>query len=115
MKVHQTKVYGQMEHLVQSHTKRLFLGWVSSTSQPEGKSRNLGNTLFVGICTRPTYNDPNVYYIPLLQGVGYSALTMVFLENVYYIIIVAWTLYYIINTFFSLGSGLPWSDCERGG
>ena len=40
---------------------------------------------------------------------------MVFLENVYYIIIVAWTLYYIMNTFFSLGSGLPWSDCEKGG
>ena len=115
MKVHQTKVYGQMEYLVQSHTKRLFLGWVSSTSQPEGKSRNLGNTLFVGICTRPTYNDPSVYYNPLLQVVGYSALTMVFLENVYYIIIVAWTLYYIMNTFFSLGSGLPWSDCEKGG
>ena len=40
---------------------------------------------------------------------------MVFLENVYYIIIVAWTLFYIMNTFFSLGSGLPWSDCEKGG
>ena len=40
---------------------------------------------------------------------------MVFLENIYYIIIVAWTLYYIMNTFFTLGSGLPWSDCEKGG
>ena len=54
-------------------------------------------------------------FCPILKGVGYSALTMVFLENVYYIIIVAWTLYYIMNTFFSLGSGLPWSDCEKGG
>ena len=55
------------------------------------------------------------YSVPFLKGVGYSALTMVFLENVYYIIIVAWTLYYIMNTFFTLGSGLPWSDCEKGG
>lgn len=39
---------------------------------------------------------------------------MVFLENVYYIIIVAWTLFYILNTVYNLGSGLPWSDCEKG-
>jgi solute carrier family 6 GABA transporter-like protein 1 len=51
---------------------------------------------------------------PILKGVGYSALMMVFLENVYYIIIVAWTLFYILNTVYNLGSGLPWSDCEKG-
>ena len=51
---------------------------------------------------------------PILKGVGYSAIVMVFLENVYYIIIVAWTMFYIFNTFYSLGSGLPWSSCERG-
>ena len=51
---------------------------------------------------------------PILKGVGYSAITMVFLENVYYIIIVAWTLFYILNTFYTLGSGLPWSTCEKG-
>ncbi len=53
---------------------------------------------------------------PIFKGVGYAALMMVFLENVYYIIIVAWTLFYIFNTFFSLGSegGLPWSSCENG-
>ena len=39
---------------------------------------------------------------------------MVFLENVYYIIIVAWTLFYIFNTIFSLGNGLPWESCEKG-
>ena len=51
---------------------------------------------------------------PILKGVGYSAIVMVFLENVYYIIIVAWTMFYIFNTFYSLGSGLPWSSCEKG-
>jgi len=51
---------------------------------------------------------------PILKGVGYSAIVMVFLENVYYIIIVAWTLFYIFNTIFSLGNGLPWESCEKG-
>ena len=53
---------------------------------------------------------------PIFKGVGYAALMMVFLENVYYIIIVAWTLFYIVNTVGSFGSdsGLPWSSCENG-
>ena len=51
---------------------------------------------------------------PIFKGVGYAALVMVFLENVYYIIIVAWTLFYIMNTIYNLGSGLPWSDCGKG-
>ncbi len=51
---------------------------------------------------------------PIFKGVGYSALTMVFLENVYYIIIVSWTLFYILNTLYSLGDGLPWASCEKG-
>jgi len=51
---------------------------------------------------------------PIFKGVGYAAIVMVFLENVYYIIIVAWTLFYILNTFYNLGSGLPWSDCSKG-
>lgn len=52
---------------------------------------------------------------PIFKGVGFSALMMVFLENVYYIIIVAWTLFYILNTVYNLGDGLPWSSCEKGG
>ena len=51
---------------------------------------------------------------PIFKGVGYAALMMVFLENVYYIIIVAWTLFYIMNTVYNIGSGLPWSDCGKG-
>ena len=39
---------------------------------------------------------------------------MVFLENVYYIIIVAWTLFYILNSLYTIGDGLPWSSCEKG-
>jgi len=51
--------------------------------------------------------------VPILKGVGYSAVTMVFLENVYYIIVVTWTLFYLFQTFSDLPS-LPWSSCEKG-
>merc|ERR1719186_1144393 len=36
---------------------------------------------------------------PIFKGVGYSAIMMVFLENVYYIIVVTWTLFYLFKTF----------------
>ena len=52
---------------------------------------------------------------PIFKGVGYSALMMVFLENVYYIIIVAWTLFYILNTFYNITDELPWAGCHKGG
>ena len=51
---------------------------------------------------------------PMFKGVGYSAMMMVFLENVYYIIVVTWTLFYLFNSFTDFPS-LPWSDCSKGG
>ena len=51
---------------------------------------------------------------PIFKGVGFSALMMVFLECVYYVIVVAWTLFYILNTFYNIADGLPWSSCEKG-
>jgi len=51
---------------------------------------------------------------PIFKGVGYSAIMMVFLESIYYIIIVAWTMFYIINTLLNIGDGLPWSSCAKG-
>lgn len=47
------------------------------------------------------------------QGVGYSAMMMVFLENIYYIIVITWTIFYIFKSFTDLPS-LPWSSCEKG-
>ena len=38
---------------------------------------------------------------------------MVFLENVYYIIVITWTLFYLFQIFTDLPS-LPWSDCSKG-
>jgi len=51
---------------------------------------------------------------PIFKGVGYSAIMMVFLENVYYVIIVAWTLFYIANILYNMGGELPWTSCELG-
>jgi len=50
---------------------------------------------------------------PIFKGVGYSAIMMVFLENVYYIIVVTWTLFYLFQTFLDFPN-LPWSDCSKG-
>ncbi|KAK0080226.1 hypothetical protein PV325_014170 [Microctonus aethiopoides] len=49
---------------------------------------------------------------PLLQGVGYATMTIVFFLDVYYCIIIAWTLFYLISTFARL-TNLPWSSCDN--
>lgn len=49
---------------------------------------------------------------PLLKGVGYATMTLVFLLDVYYCIIIAWTLYYIINTLMNVEDP-PWSNCSK--
>ncbi|CAH1154115.1 unnamed protein product [Phaedon cochleariae] len=47
---------------------------------------------------------------PILKGVGFATMTLVFLLDVYYCVIVAWTLYYIYSSF---SYSLPWSDCDN--
>ncbi|CAB3372382.1 Hypothetical predicted protein [Cloeon dipterum] len=47
---------------------------------------------------------------PILKGVGYATMTMVFFLDIYYCIIIAWTLFYLINSFVSLPD-LPWQSC----
>lgn len=49
---------------------------------------------------------------PILKGVGFAAMTIVFLLDVYYCVIISWTLFYIISTFTALPS-LPWADCGK--
>jgi SNF family Na+-dependent transporter len=43
-------------------------------------------------------------------GVGYATMTMVFFLDIYYCIIIAWTLFYLINSFVMLPD-LPWQSC----
>ncbi|XP_029665225.1 sodium- and chloride-dependent GABA transporter 1-like [Formica exsecta] len=47
---------------------------------------------------------------PLLQGVGYATMTIVFFLDIYYCIIISWTLFYLISTFVNLPK-VPWSGC----
>ncbi|CAG0879420.1 unnamed protein product [Cyprideis torosa] len=46
---------------------------------------------------------------PLLKGVGVSSVVVAFVMSSYYIIIVAWALYYMFNSF---RYPLPWADCN---
>jgi SNF family Na+-dependent transporter len=43
-------------------------------------------------------------------GAGYATMTIVFLLDIYYCIIIAWTLFYLISTFTQLPD-LPWQRC----
>jgi len=50
--------------------------------------------------------------IPLFQGIGYSMLLIVIGIGLYYNVIIAWIIYYLIEVFISLPSGkLPWTTC----
>ncbi|XP_011880464.1 PREDICTED: sodium- and chloride-dependent GABA transporter 1-like [Vollenhovia emeryi] len=49
---------------------------------------------------------------PLLQGVGYATMTIVFFLDIYYCIIIAWTLFYLISTIVNLPR-VPWNGCEN--
>uniref|UniRef100_UPI00358F289E sodium- and chloride-dependent creatine transporter 1-like n=1 Tax=Myxine glutinosa TaxID=7769 RepID=UPI00358F289E len=45
---------------------------------------------------------------PLFQGIGISSLVIVFFCNCYYIMVLAWGLYYLVHSF---TSPLPWATC----
>ncbi|CAL1288664.1 unnamed protein product [Larinioides sclopetarius] len=46
---------------------------------------------------------------PLLKGIGYSSMTIVALYNIYFIIVVAWVLFYFVHSF---TFQLPWQRCD---
>ena len=45
---------------------------------------------------------------PAFQGVGYAAVVVVALLAIYYNMIIAWTIYYLVAGF---ASELPWAKC----
>lgn len=47
---------------------------------------------------------------PLLQGIGFGTLTIAFIANTYYIVVIAWALLYF---FYSFSRVLPWSTCDN--
>lgn len=53
----------------------------------------------------------NVWNIaPLFKGLGYASMVIVFFCNTYYIMVLAWGFYYLVNSFTST---LPWSTCKN--
>ena len=44
------------------------------------------------------------------SGVGYATMTIVFFLDIYYCVIIAWTLFYLINSFTTT---LPWGSCGK--
>lgn len=60
-------------------------------------------------------NKYNLYYTtirPRFPGTGYATMTIVFLLDVYYCVIVAWTFFYLASCFTSFPD-LPWDNCSK--
>ncbi|XP_049616193.1 sodium- and chloride-dependent betaine transporter [Syngnathus scovelli] len=47
---------------------------------------------------------------PMFQGVGVASLIIVIYANIYYIVVLAWVLFYLFNSF---QHQLPWSTCDN--
>ncbi|XP_068133767.1 sodium- and chloride-dependent betaine transporter-like [Hyperolius riggenbachi] len=47
---------------------------------------------------------------PLFTGIGYATMVMSFLVNIYYIVILAWSFFYLFSSF---TAKLPWASCNN--
>lgn len=47
---------------------------------------------------------------PLFEGVGVASQVIVIYLNIYYIVVLAWALFYLFNSFWST---LPWTSCDN--
>ena len=57
------------------------------------------------------YKDVCMYiFIFTLAGIGLGTIVIVFYLNIYYIVVLAWDLFYLVMSF---RSQLPWSHCDN--
>jgi len=54
---------------------------------------------------------PNLYEF-LKLGVGIATMVVVFFLDIYYCIIIAWTVFYLIASFVNIPD-LPWDNCGK--
>ena len=47
---------------------------------------------------------------PIFKGIGYATTVMAFWLNSYYIVVLAWALYYFVMSFNII---LPWTTCDN--
>ena len=60
----------------------------------------------------PTLFSPKSRFFILSIGVGIATMVMVLYYNIYYCIIVSWSLYYFIASFVSIPD-VPWNTCGK--
>lgn len=51
-------------------------------------------------------------FCPLLKGVGWAIVFNVLITNIYYVMFVAYSLYYMLVAFVNIGGSLPWEQCQ---
>ncbi|CAJ0959293.1 unnamed protein product, partial [Mesorhabditis belari] len=49
---------------------------------------------------------------PIFKGVGFAAVVMAFWLNIYYIVVLAWALCYLVQSF-RLDGNVPWRNCDN--
>lgn len=51
-------------------------------------------------------------FCPIFKGIGWAIMFNVFLTNVYYVVIVMYSFYYMVVSFVNIGGPLPWQNCQ---
>lgn len=51
-------------------------------------------------------------FCPMFKGVGWAVVFLTYVSNIYYILIVAYSFYYMLVSFVHIGGPLPWQECR---